>query len=158
MKKSAFIPDYYLLSYNKESERKTYVQFKIIFAEKKLLTNLIRIEKNNGYNKIKDAQRLLRIRNKNNWQKCNLTGLRETFVKNFYYADVFIDGVKSLSVVKLSENFDEVHIRICRKFYPENNPHYRAEIVKHIISNWYDAPKPKTTNTQLDEVGQLTLF
>ena len=95
-----FTPDYYKQTYLLSCTKKTYQQYSLISYEKLLLPETIRIEINNGYNAIKGAYYLLRIRNQTHWKDCSLSGLRETETPNFHYADFQINGKKSLCIVE----------------------------------------------------------
>lgn len=129
-----YIPDSYKLAYTLDEVKKTFAQFKLQSAEKPLLSELIRLERNNGYNSISGANLLLRIRNATNWSKCTLSGLRPTETDNFYYSDLPINGVKSLCVVKYSDG-ETIEVRACKQFYPLN-PTDRTRLVKHLIQNF----------------------
>lgn len=135
METKTFIPDSYKLAYALDEVKKTFAQFKLQSAEKPLLPELIRLEKNNGYNSISGANLLLRIRNATNWSKCNLTGLRPTQRTYFYSADLPIQGVKSLCVVRHLSHLGIIEIRACKQFYPYN-PTDRKELVNHLIQNF----------------------
>ena len=130
-----YIPDSYKLTYILDEVKKTFAQFKQQSAEKQLLSELIRLEKNNGYNSISGANLLLRIRNATNWSKCTLTGLRPTETDNFYYSDLPIQGVKSLCVIKYLSDVGTIEIRACKQFYPHNATD-RTRLVKHLIQNF----------------------
>jgi hypothetical protein len=131
-----FIPDTYKLFYQLDEVKKTFAQFKLHHAEKPLLTDLIRLEKNNGYNLIKGADNLLAIRNATNWVKCSRAGLRPTGTPNFYYSDLPENGVKSLIVVFIPDDTERIEIRVCKQFYPKGNPDYRKRLVNHLIINF----------------------
>jgi len=135
MTTKTFIPDSYKLAYTLDEVKKTFAQFKLHSAEKELLPNLIRLEKNNGYNSITGANLLLRIRNGNNWSKCTLTGLRPTETKDFYYSDLPINGVKSLCIIKYLSDSGTIEIRACKQFYP-HTPTDRTQLIKHLIQNF----------------------
>ena len=130
-----YIPDSYKLTYILDEVKKTFAQFKQQSAEKPLLSEFIRLEKNNGYNNTTGANLLLRIRNATNWNKCTLTGLRPTGTPDFYYSDLPINGVKSLCVIKYLSEAGAIEIRVCKQFYP-HNPTGRTRLVKHLIQNF----------------------
>lgn len=130
-----FTPQTYKLVYSIDEVKKTFAQYQLQTAEKELLTTLIRIEKNNGYNSITGAETLLKIRNATNWTKCTYTGLRPTETANFYYADLKIRSVKSLLVIYYHSETDKIEIRIAPQFYP-HIPAERYSIVNEIIANW----------------------
>lgn len=128
-----FTPDNYKMVYLLDEVKKTFAQFKLHSAEKQLLPEFIRLEKNNGYNSITGANTLLRIRNTTNWTKCTLTGLRPAGKPNFYYADLPVKSIKSFCVVYLPENGERVEVRITPQFYPKPNI---TEVLKKIIENF----------------------
>ena len=128
-----FTPDNYKLIYLLDEVKKTFAQFKLHSAEKDLLPELIRLEKNNGYNSITGANNLLRIRNATNWTKCTLTGLRPTGTPNFYYADLPIKGKKSFCVVYLPEDLQSIEVRITPQFYPKPD---LTKTLNQIINNF----------------------
>ena len=131
-----FTPDTYKLTYSIDEVKKTFTQFKIESADLPLLTDIIRLEKNNGYNSITGADNLLVIRNATNWTKCNRAGLRPTETPNFYYSDLPVNDAKSLIVVFISDDVETIIIRVCKQFYPKDNPNYRKRLVNHIIKNF----------------------
>lgn len=131
-----FTPDNYKHTYSIDEVKKTFAQFKLQSAKLPLLTDLIRLEKNNGYNSITGADNLLAIRNATNWTKCTRAGLRPTEMPNFYYSDLPVNGVKSLIVVFISDDVETIIIRVCKQFYPIGNPDYRKRLVNHIIKNF----------------------
>ncbi len=130
-----FKPDTYKLTYTLDEVKKTFAQYKLQTAEKELLPELIRIEKNNGYNSITGANTLLRIRNAPNWTKCNLTGLRPTETANFYYSDFLIKGDKSLCVVYYDPETEKIIIRIAPQFYIKSKTE-REKLINEIITNF----------------------
>lgn len=135
MSTKTFIPDSYKMFYSLDEVKKTFAQFKLQTAQRELLPELIRLEKNNGYNSISGANLLLRIRNTTNWSKCNLSGLRPTETPNFYYSDLPINGVKSLCVIQYLSEAGTIEIRACKQFYP-HNPTDRQRLVNYLIQNF----------------------
>lgn len=135
MKTNTFTPDHYELTYVLNQEKKTFRQYLIGHAEIPLLTDLIRIEKNNGFNSITGAENLLRIRNSSNWCKCTLTGLRSAGTPNYYYADLPIKGVKSLCVILYNPHDEVIRIKVTPQFYPVNKG-VLGQIVNGIIKTF----------------------
>ncbi|UFK98826.1 hypothetical protein [Kaistella faecalis] len=132
-----FYPDNYKLVYGIETVKKTFRQYLLNSADiPGLLPDLIRTEKNNGFNSISGAENLLRIRNATNWTKCTLAGLRPTGTPNFYYSDLPVNGVKSLIVVFVPDDWETVVLRVCKQFYPKGNPDYRNRLIKQLINNF----------------------
>ena len=130
-----FTPDNYKLSFVFDIEKKTFKQYKLQSAELPILPDLIRLEKNNGYNSITGANNLLRIRNNSNWAKCTITGLRPSETPNFYYSDLPINGIKSLCIIRYTPETEIIEIRACKQFYPHNATE-RKRIVIIIIQNF----------------------
>lgn len=135
MTKNTFIPDSYKLAYSLDLEKKTFAQFMLQEAEKQLLPDLIRLELNRGHNSITGVRFLLRIRDTTNWSKCTLTGLRPTETADFYYADLPINGVKSLCIIKYTSELGLIDIRVCKGFYP-HNANDRTKLVNYLIKNF----------------------
>lgn len=134
--KKTFTPDSYRLTYELETVKKTFHQFTLQSAEVPgLLPDLIRLEKNNGFNSITGADNLLRVRDATNWTKCTLTGLRPTETPDFFYSDLPVSGSKSLIVVHIPNGGETVILRVCRGFYPFT-PEDRKRIVNHLITNF----------------------
>lgn len=128
-----FTPDNYKLSFLLTETKKTFRQYELHTVEKPhLLPEIVRLEKNNGYNSITGADNLLRIRNATNWSKCTITGLRPTGTPNFYYADLPIKTKKSLLVAYIPKDWGTIYIRVCPQFYPYNATD-RTRIIKEII-------------------------
>lgn len=131
-----FKPDNYKITYSLNEVKKTFRQYLLHSADiQGLLPDLIRTEKNNGFNSISGAENLLRIRNTNNWTKCTLAGLRPTGTPNFYYSDLPVKGVKSLVVVFVPNDWETVVLRVCKQFYPYT-PKDRETIINEIIKNF----------------------
>ena len=131
-----FTPDTYKLTYGIDTVKKTFRQYLLHSADiPGLLPDLIKTEKNNGYNSISGAENLLRIRNNKNWTKCSLAGLRPTGTPNFYYSDLPVNGDKSLIVVLIPDDWETVVLRVCKQFYPYT-PKDRETIINEIIKNF----------------------
>ena len=126
------IPYHYGKVYKLYEVKKSFRQYRLSNYEKIAFSELVRTEKNNGYNSTTGAENLLKIRDKTNWSKCTITGLRPTGTPGFYYADLPINGKKSLFVAYIPEDWESVFIRICPQFYPYNATE-RNRIVKHLI-------------------------
>lgn len=127
-----YIPDHYGMVYKLDEVKKSFRQYRLSNYEKIAFSELVRTEKNNGYNSTTGAENLLKIRDKTNWSKCTITGLRPTGTPGFYYADLPINGKKSLFVAYIPEDWESVFIRICPQFYPYNATE-RNRLVKHLI-------------------------
>lgn len=127
-----YTPDHYLMFYTLDEVKKSFRQYKLSYYEKIAFSELIRTEKNNGYNSTTGAENLFKIRNAPNWSKCTITGLRKTDTSNFYYADLPIKDKKSLFVAFIPDDGESIYIRICPQFYPFNITD-RTRIVNEII-------------------------
>jgi hypothetical protein len=126
-------PDHYGMIYTLDEVKKSFRQYKLSNYEKIAFSEVIRTEKNNGYNSTKGADNLFKIRDTTNWNKCTITGLRPTGTPNFYYADLLIKEKKSLFVVYVPDDWESIYIRICPQFYPFI-PNDRFRIVNEIIN------------------------
>lgn len=134
---SNHLPDSYLMSYQLNEVKKSFIQYKLSSYEKIAFSELIRTKKNKGFNSSTGAENLLKIRDKTNWAKCTYTGLRELETSNFYYGDFKIKEKKSLVVVYLPKDGEHIYIRICPQFYPFNDKERQrivSEIIKKMIS------------------------
>ncbi len=125
------LPKHYGMVYTVDDVKKSFRQYRLSSFERSLLPELIRTEKNNGYNSTTGAENLLKIRDTNNWSKCTITGLRPAGSQRFYYGDLPVNGQKSLVVCHLSEDSETIHIRICPQFYPKH-PVQRQDIIVRI--------------------------
>ncbi len=124
------LPKHYSMLYTVDDVKKSFRQYRLSSFERSLLPELIRIEKNNGYNSTTGAENLLKIRDTSNWSKCTITGLRPSGSQRLYYGDLPVNGQKSLVVCHLSEDRDTIHIRICPQFYPKHPVQRQAIIVR----------------------------
>ena len=132
-----FIPDHYGMTYVIDDVKKSFRQYRLSTCQKIKLTDLIRTEKNNGYNSTTGAENLLKIRDKTNWSKCTITGLRPDNSNRFYYGDLPINGKKSLMVCHFTDDWETIHIRICPQFYPMNSTD-RNRIILEMINKITD--------------------
>ena len=133
MTATTYTPDHYGMIYKLDEVKKSFRQYKLSNYEKIAFSELIRTEKNNGYNSTTGADNLFKIRDTTNWSKCTYTGLRPVGVPGFYYADLKVKEKKSLFVVYIPEDWESIYIRICPQFYPFNATD-RHRIVKEIIN------------------------
>ena len=75
-----------------------------------ILTERVRIEKDQGFSKAKNVAYWLRIRNQSNWSKCETpTGFKKTKKANVFYGDIETDRGKSLIIFKF-ENDESLKI------------------------------------------------
>lgn len=129
---TTYIPDHYGMVYLLDEVKKSFRQYRLSNYEKIAFSELVRTEKNNGYNSTTGADNLFKIRNTTNWSKCTITGLRPTETKGFYYADLKIKEKKSLFVAYIPEDWETIYIRICPQYYPVNTTD-RTRIIREII-------------------------
>jgi len=93
-------------------------------------TNLIKIEKDQGYSKA-NAKYWLRIRNQSNWSKCQTpTGLFKTIRQNVFRGDILSNKVKSLILFYFDEEYNELRIFKYQRGY---NP--SRKIIDQIIKS-----------------------
>lgn len=129
---TTYTPDNYGMLYTLDEVKKSFRQYKLSNYEKIAFSELIRIEKNNGYNSTTGADNLLKIRDTINWSKCIITGLRPTETPNFYYADLRVQEKKSLFVTYIPKDGEIIYIRICPQFNPFNTTD-RTRIIRELI-------------------------
>jgi hypothetical protein len=111
---------YHLISFTYElgEVKNTFREYKQCSSEESLIPELIRIEKNNGYNTFSGANNLLRFRDAKNWQKCTRVDLRPTGSPSLYYTDVFVRNTKALCMVYYPKISQTLKIYIFPAFYP----------------------------------------
>lgn len=129
---TTYTPDCYGIFYTLDEVKKSFRQYRLRKYQKIAFSELVRTEKNNGYNSTTGADNLFKIRDTTNWSKCTITGLRPTGTPNFYYADLPIKIKKSLFVAYIPEDGESIYIRVCPQFYPYNATD-RTRIIKEII-------------------------
>ena len=61
-----YIPDHYGMVYKLDEVKKSFRQYRLSNYEKIAFSELVRTEKNNGYNSTTGAENLLKIRDKTN--------------------------------------------------------------------------------------------
>lgn len=113
---------YPTIVYRLDEVKKTFRQYKrknsYSTGKDHFLPELLRIEKNNGYNTFSGFNRLLRLRDASNWSVCTRLGLRPTGFHDFYSIALFINNTKILCIVYyLKENLT-IEISLFPKFYP----------------------------------------
>lgn len=110
------------LIYFLDEVKKTFIQYRLYSTGLKPLPELIRIEKNNGYNSATGANNLLRIKDNKHWSKCKLFALHPTETKGFYYTFLPVKLVKSLCVVYLPSTSEKIKIKVLLQSYPQSKP------------------------------------
>jgi len=85
-----------------------------------ILTELLRIEKDQGFSKAKDVAYWLRIRNQSNWSKCETpTGFKKTDKPNVFYGDIKTDRGKTLVIFKFQDDESLKIFNYQNGFYPK---------------------------------------
>jgi hypothetical protein len=75
--------------------------------DKSFLTNVVKIEKFQGFSKVFNVDLYFRIKDQSSWAKSKqITGLFKTNTKNVFYGDFKHLGVKTLLVFRLSKERD----------------------------------------------------
>ncbi|MDR6405883.1 MULTISPECIES: hypothetical protein [Chryseobacterium] len=82
------------------------------------LPELLRIEKNNGYNTYSGLNNFLRLRDASNWSICTKLGLKPTGISPFYCTDVFVENKKVLCIVCYPKESLTIELSIFPGFYP----------------------------------------
>ena len=124
MRNTGNAPDYIRHTYKVSKKLKSYTIFELVKVEgnTNLLTDVIRIEKFRGKSNAANIEHYLRLRNKTNWNKCEMvTGLRPTKIRNLYYGDRRRQNKKSLLIFIVPNNPETLIIDVYRVFYPNHN-------------------------------------
>jgi hypothetical protein len=124
--------DYSRHIYRLSKGLKSYSIFDLQEVQKgsQLLTDSIGIEKYRGYSNASDISDYLRLRDCNNWAKCEkVTGLRATKKKGVFHGNRN-NGVKSLILFQYSEDKQTLVLDVFRAFYP-----YHIGILEVLIRN-----------------------
>ncbi len=114
--------------YHLDEVKKTFRQYRKQTKEN-LLPDLIRIEKNNGYNTFSGCNNLLRLHDKSNWYACTILSLKPVGIKDFYYANVFADDIKTLCIISSSKENHNIKLYI----FPSFCLHVKTESKEKII-------------------------
>ena len=87
------------------------------------LTELIKIEKFQGYSKASNCTHYLRIRNESSWKKSNqITGLWRSCRKSFLFGGYRKEKVKTLIIFRFNENGERLKIYLAPfGYYPSRN-------------------------------------
>jgi len=84
------------------------------------LTELVRVEKDQGFSKAKDVVYWLRIRNQSNWSKCQTpTGFKKTDKTNVFFGDIKTDRGKTLIIFKFQDDESLKIFNYQNGFYPK---------------------------------------
>ncbi|ALR29404.1 hypothetical protein ATE47_02130 [Chryseobacterium sp. IHB B 17019] len=108
--------------YQLDEVKKTFRQYRkqnIQSTEKDdFLPELLRIEKNNGYNTYSGFNNFLRLRDASNWSVCTKLGLKPTGISNYYSTDIFVENKKKLCIVCYLKDNQSVELNVFPEFYP----------------------------------------
>lgn len=114
--------EYISIIYQLDKVKKTFRQYKRQGLQQSVKENLfpelIRIEKNNGYNTFSGFNNLLRLRDTSNWSVCTKLGLKPTGTSSFYHTDVFVGNKRNLCIVWYPKDCQLTEFSIFPKFYP----------------------------------------
>ena len=128
-------PDYFRHTFKVVKELKSYTVYELVGVTgfNNLLTKTIRIEPYHGKSSATNIKEYLRLRDSNNWSKCEqVTGLRPTIREGVYYGDRQTPGVKkSLLIFQFSKDRQSLFIEVYRSFYPEH-----SGILQNIIKTY----------------------
>ncbi len=126
---------YHLISFTYDllEVKSTFREYKQCSSEESLIPELIRIEKNNGYNTFSGANNLLRFRDAKNWQKCTRVDLRPTGIPSLYYTNVFIRNTKVLCMVYYPKMSQTLKVYIFPAFYPCSRNDFRKELNEALL-------------------------
>jgi hypothetical protein len=96
------------------------------------ITELVKIERFQGYSNAYNLGRYFRIRNASNWAKCKqITGLFKTDRPNVFYGDYKENNIKSLLLFRIDEITENLTVYEYPKgFYPGRS--FIDELVKEI--------------------------
>ncbi|WP_080780571.1 hypothetical protein [Chryseobacterium phocaeense] len=129
---------YQTIIYSLDEVKKTFRQYrrKDLNSTRKdhFLPELLRIEKNNGYNTFSGFNNLLRLRDASSWSVCTRLGLRPTGVGNFYCTDVIIEERKLLCIVYYSKDNQFIELSIFPEFYPCEKSVFKEKIIRIVQS------------------------
>lgn len=118
--------------YEVEKVLKVYTIYKLVDAvNRKVLTDLIRIEDFRKYSNGKGFDKYFRLRNVNNWSKCEkVTGLKFTDNKNLFYGDRLHAGRRNLIVFHFNDNRSRLTIDYYVGYYPNK------EVLKQLLEKY----------------------
>ncbi len=89
----------------------------------RLLTDLVRIEKDRKYHKANGFKNWFRMKTGTNWSKCKITtGLFFTDVQGVFYGDHFDKGKRNLLIFQFSSDLSTLTIDYYSNYCPYNRP------------------------------------
>ncbi|RKT01037.1 hypothetical protein [Chryseobacterium defluvii] len=115
--------NYRTIIYKLDEVKKTFRQYKIQddiqpTIESHFLPELLRVEKNNGYNTFSGFNNLLQLRDVSNWSLCTRQGLKPTGINHFYSTDLFIENDRLLCILYYPKEGQIIELNVFREFYP----------------------------------------
>jgi len=132
--------DYTTIIYQLDEVKKTFRQYKRQgqipqkFVKVNHFPELIRIEKNNGYNTFSGFNNLLRLRDATNWSACTRLGLKPIGISNFYCTDLLVENKKILCIVCYSRDSQLTELSIFPEFYSCQKSEL-TEIIKELAQS-----------------------
>ncbi|TLX24668.1 hypothetical protein FE904_14950 [Chryseobacterium indologenes] len=130
--------NYETIIYQLDEVRKTFRQYKNRKVTKSVSTivlpEVIRLEKNNGYNTFSGHNNLLRFRDASNWSLCTKLGLKPVGISHFYFVDLFVENKKVLCLIYYPREAQIIELIIVREFYPCKKSEL-AEKIKGIVQS-----------------------
>lgn len=113
---------YPTIVYSLDEVKKTFRQYKRkdphSTTKDHFLPEVLRIEKNNGYNTFSGFNHLLRLRDASNWSLCTRLGLKPTGFNDLYSITLFVNNAKLLCIVYYAKEDLSIEISLFPKFYP----------------------------------------
>ncbi|AZB18274.1 hypothetical protein EG352_11050 [Chryseobacterium indologenes] len=114
--------NYQTILYQLDEVRKTFRQYKkgevTKYVKTITLPEMIRLEKNNGYNTFTGFNNILRLRDASNWSLCTKFGLKPVGISHFYVVDLFVENKKVLCLIYYPREAQIIELIIVREFYP----------------------------------------
>jgi len=100
--------------------KKVYTVYQLVEVENLgVLTDLIRIENFRKFSKGTGFDKYLRLRNVNNWSKCEkVTGLYFTDHEDLFYGDRLINCIRNLMIFQFSDDNSKLIIDYYTGYYP----------------------------------------
>ena len=121
--------------YQVEREKKVYTVYQLVnVSNKKILTDHIRIENFRHFSNGKGFDKYLRLRNTNNWGKCEMvTGLFFTNHPNLFYGDRLCGGRRNLMIFQYSNDRNKIVI----DYYTGYSPNKQALL--NLLEKYYES-------------------
>lgn len=133
-------------SYKVERVRKQYYVYELAetvilqsgIKTDAIITDLIRVEKDRNFHRAStNLDYWLRLRNCNNWSKCDIiTGLFKTSISNLYYGDYIHNAKKHLLVFQFNADRTQLTIDYYQNYCPYNKPDRITDELRAILSKY----------------------